>query len=140
MDQVAAARFALERLPPRYLDRRIGSRWKKLQEWGRCWCVRGVESGRGRVRGEGSRTTRENPPRSCDGGRRWCEAKGGRIGWPERGWRMKVVVKGDPRVAGRREGCRRRRKRRWRDTLLETRRFAGTLSIGVLATPSIYYP
>lgn len=29
------------------------------------------------------------------------------------------------------------RRRRWRDTLLETRRFAGTLSIGVLATPAV---
>lgn len=28
-------------------------------------------------------------------------------------------------------------RRRWRDTLLETRRFAGTLSIGVLATPAV---
>lgn len=31
----------------------------------------------------------------------------------------------------------RKRRRRWRDTLLETRRFAGTLSIGVLATPAV---
>lgn len=50
---------------------------------------------------EGSRTTRGNPPRPCDGGHRGCEAESGRIGWPER-VAAKVVVKGDPRVAGRR--------------------------------------
>lgn len=58
-----------------------------------------MEGGRRR---EGSRTTREKPPRPCDGGREGCEAKSGRIGWPER-VAAKVVAKGDPRVAGRRE-------------------------------------
>lgn len=69
------------------------SRWKKLRN-GVDVGVRGMEGGRRR---EGSRTTREKPPRPCDGGREGCEAESGRIGWPE-----KVVVKGDPRVAGRR--------------------------------------
>lgn len=74
------------------------SRWKKLWN-GVDVGVRGMEGGRRR---EGSRTTREKPPRPCDGGREGCEAKSGRIGWPER-VAAKVVVKGDPRVAGRRE-------------------------------------
>jgi len=51
---------------------------------------------------EGSRTMRGKPPRPCDGGHGGCEAESGRIGWPER-VAVKVVVKGDPRVAGRRE-------------------------------------
>lgn len=50
---------------------------------------------------EGSRTMRGKPLRPCDGGHEGCEAESGRIGWSER-VAAKVVVKGDPRVAGRR--------------------------------------
>lgn len=50
---------------------------------------------------------------------------------------MRRVTRGWPDEENRRRKKRRRKRRRWRDTLLETRRFAGTLSIGVLATPAV---
>lgn len=93
------------------------------------------------VRGTGRRasavgTTMGKPPtRLCDseGRRRWCSrtreggSRGCRIGWPER--------LGDGRE-GWPEGGRRNRGG-GTPYSLETRRFAGTLSIGVLATPAI---
>lgn len=82
---------------------------------------------------EGSRTMGGNPPRPCDEGHRGCEAESSRIGWPERVV-MKVIVKGDPRVVGRRGPV---KKVEGYLATLETRRFAGTLSIGVLATPAV---
>lgn len=58
----------------------------------------GVEGGR---RGRGRRGGKGRHDRVTENVKGVRAVEGGRIGWPERAADVKVVVKGDPRVAGR---------------------------------------